>query len=240
MSYKTLILPSFNFNEEIIYGKVVNNHHAWIYLNKRNNIKLIKMLKDNVHKKTELYRHKFKGYFLPINRTVAETKELFDYLAPRYNIICKENKLLGEFILELMKKRNQKPKDKILDIMAGTGLPSSVLYKVGYKDQTLLDISSKMLLVAKKNMPSIRTKICSFEQFQSSIKYDAIISIFGLHYLKDYNVINKLKHSINKEGNIYIIEPAKIHYLCGVETKKQGTLLWFNGERKVKLYYYIL
>jgi tRNA (cmo5U34)-methyltransferase len=81
----------------------------------------------------------------------------------------------------------------ILDLGAGTGLFSAlVLQKYPDAKITLVDISEKMLEIAKKrfDMNAYIQIFCQdFTKFETATKYDAIISSLAIHHLEDNSKI---------------------------------------------------
>ena len=78
-------------------------------------------------------------------------------------------------------------KPNILDIGAGTGLLSSfILEKFPDANMTLIDLSEKMLDVAKdrfKANPNITYMIDDYTKYKFDKKYDVIISSLSIHHL---------------------------------------------------------
>ncbi len=88
----------------------------------------------------------------------------------------------------------------ILDLGAGTGIFSwKVIEKYPEAQMTLIDLSEKMLEIARKRFASIQNiKMiqADFSLFDMENKYDAIISSLAIHHLED-----KAKQALYK--NIY-------------------------------------
>ncbi|PXV60046.1 tRNA (cmo5U34)-methyltransferase [Dysgonomonas alginatilytica] len=94
------------------------------------------------------------------------------------------------------------PSPEILDLGAGTGLFSQfVLQKFPDAKITLVDISEKMLDIARKRFSSnenISIIQADFTTFKGEKQYDAVISSLAIHHLEDnakvelYNTIFKL------------------------------------------------
>lgn len=78
---------------------------------------------------------------------------------------------------------------KVLDIGAGTGLLSSfILERFPDANLTLIDISEKMLEVAKerfKDIPNIEYIIDDYTKYKFDKKFDLIISSLSIHHLTE-------------------------------------------------------
>lgn len=87
--------------------------------------------------------------------------------------------------VSLAETNNVKP--DILDIGAGTGLLSSfILKKIPNANLTLIDISEKMIEVAKsrfKDKPNVTYIIDDYTKCQYDKKYDIIVSSLSIHHL---------------------------------------------------------
>ena len=217
--------------QPFIEGTRLNGRPAWLYMKKRNKVKIVQI--DN-----NIYTHRFKSYFVPNNASKDELKTFFNFIAPMYDKICPENRRFGEFFWEQI--IGMDTSIKILDIMAGTGLPNQILYKAGFKNQLLLDISSGMLTQAKKVMPEIQVKCCSFEHYKPDEKFNVILSALGLHYmsLTWCQFTAKIKKILVSGGYLFVIETRPLPELKGLHWLKEGRLDWFNGEKQVQLYTY--
>ena len=95
----------------------------------------------------------------------------------------------------------------ILDIGAGTGLLSSfILDKFPKANLTLIDISEKMLDVAKarfKDNPNVRFIIDDYTNYKFDIKYDVVISSLSIHHLsgdEKKQLYHNIYSSLNKDG----------------------------------------
>jgi tRNA (cmo5U34)-methyltransferase len=87
----------------------------------------------------------------------------------------------------------------ILDLGAGTGLFSSlILQKYPEAKITLIDISEKMLEVAKsrlKGFTNVNYVLDDYTNFISHEKYDIIISALSIHHLADTNKLELYKNT---------------------------------------------
>lgn len=95
----------------------------------------------------------------------------------------------------------------ILDIGAGTGLLSSfILEKFPDAKITLIDLSEKMLDVAKerfKGNPNVTYIIDDYTKYKFDTKYDVIVSSLSIHHLtsdEKKQLYHSIYSSLNKDG----------------------------------------
>lgn len=95
----------------------------------------------------------------------------------------------------------------ILDVGAGTGLLSFlILEKYPNANLTLIDISEKMLDVAKerfKDNPNITYLVADYTNYQFEKKYDVIISSLSIHHLtgeEKKHLYHAIYSSLNRNG----------------------------------------
>lgn len=120
-----------------------------------------------------------------------EVKEKFNRNANEYD--SQRRKLIPCFndfysmAVSLIKADNDKP--DILDIGAGTGLLSAfILEKLPNSNLTLIDISEKMIEVAKKrleNKPAVTFIIDDYTQYHFDQTFDIVASSLSIHHLAD-------------------------------------------------------
>lgn len=95
----------------------------------------------------------------------------------------------------------------LLDLGCGYGWHCIYAVEQGAKAVVGVDISTKMLEVAKTKTSSDKVEyICSAMEdisFQND-SFDIVLSSLALHYVKDYDVIVKKTHSILKKGGTFI------------------------------------
>lgn len=95
----------------------------------------------------------------------------------------------------------------ILDIGAGTGLLSSlILEKFPNANVTLIDLSEKMLDVAKERFkanPNVTYIIDDYTKYEFDKKYDAVISSLSIHHLTGDDkrqLYHNIYSGLNKKG----------------------------------------
>lgn len=100
-------------------------------------------------------------------------------------------------------------KPKILDLGAGTGILTQLLYeKHPESDITLLDLSVQMLNKAKDKFKKQNFKyiIADYLSYDYNEKYDVVISSLSIHHLTDEKKqeLYKKVYSILNDGGIFI------------------------------------
>ena len=99
-------------------------------------------------------------------------------------------------------------KDKeILDLGCGAGGHDRKLIEMGAKHVTGIDISTKMLELAKKDNPSdkINYVLMSMEDIDKlDKKYDLVVSSLAIHYIEDYDTLCKKVYNLLKDGGEFI------------------------------------
>ena len=106
--------------------------------------------------------------------------------------------------------------DKILDLGAGTGLLSQYLFKYFPSSQyTLIDVSGKMLDIAKKRFKNLSNIIYLEKDYYNNFpkgKFDLIASALSIHHLKNEEkdkLYRKIFNSLNKNGFFLNIDQYK-------------------------------
>ncbi|MNW36701.1 ubiquinone/menaquinone biosynthesis methyltransferase [compost metagenome] len=102
---------------------------------------------------------------------------------------------------------------RILDLGAGTGLLSSMLHqKYPEAHFTLIDLSEKMLEMAKKrfdgynNVSYILGDYTNYVEYDSQNKYDFIVSALSIHHLNDEDKVELYQNVYEnlKDGGIFV------------------------------------
>lgn len=188
---------------------------SWIFLHVKEKPTFIKLLIDN----EEIIYERFlpKNYFAPLNATPKEYKEFYDEYSKHYN---EAEKLNEQFIKEIINEINKGKDAKILDIGAGTGLLALKLIKKGYENITLLDISKKMLNIAKSKIKNKKVKFIVSDLFslnEIKEKYDIVLAILVLHYYSDKaDKMLDLIHNKLKKGGTFISIDAQSRILRNI------------------------
>lgn len=134
-----------------------------------------------------------------------EVSHLFNEIAQKYD--AQRRKLIPCFddfygiAASLAVCDNDSP--KVLDLGAGTGLLSSlVLQKYPSANMTLIDISEKMIDVAKLRLqpyPNVTYVVDDYTSYNDPGQFDIIISALSIHHLTD---IQKLELYENTYANL--------------------------------------
>ncbi|MFA5303530.1 MAG: class I SAM-dependent methyltransferase [Candidatus Nanoarchaeia archaeon] len=173
---------------------------SWIKLNVKKEPSFVKL---NINNKHVMYDGFLPGYFIPMDASTKEYKEFYDEYAKNYHIVYKKN---NPIIKELLKEFSKIPNNSsILDIGAGTGENDLELFKKGFNSIDLLDISPKMLDLAKKRLKNFNAHFyCTdLEKFVLKKKYDVILASLVLHYYSGEQLkkmLAKLKGLLKKGG----------------------------------------
>ncbi|OPY61108.1 MAG: bifunctional 3-demethylubiquinone-9 3-methyltransferase/ 2-octaprenyl-6-hydroxy phenol methylase [Pelotomaculum sp. PtaU1.Bin065] len=131
-----------------------------------------------------------------------------DYDRQRKQLIPCFNDFYGIAIALIEPAEFEKP--TVLDVGAGTGLFSSFLLgKIPDAKLTLIDISEKMLQVAKKrfrDVSGVEYIVGDYANYVSSREYDLIISALSIHHLGDDQKFKLYKqcYSMLKPNGIFI------------------------------------
>ncbi|MCR8659516.1 class I SAM-dependent methyltransferase [Paenibacillus endoradicis] len=105
---------------------------------------------------------------------------------------------------------SNKKSPSILDLGAGTGLMSSfLLKKYPNASVTLIDLSEKMLDVAKTRLqsyPNVSYLIADYTNYIAKEQYDIIVSALSIHHLTDPQKLELYENTYNnlKDTGIFI------------------------------------
>jgi len=100
------------------------------------------------------------------------------------------------------------PGDRILDLGCGDGLDIQILHKKGYKKIIGVDISQKLLALARKRNPGVRFLRASAEKmpFKNGI-FDAVLADSVLYHLTESNgAIREIHRVLTPGGRLCFIE----------------------------------
>ena len=113
-----------------------------------------------------------------------------------------------EKILLFREKYLTRNKMKILDAGCGPGNHAAYLYSLNHSYQiTGIDLSDKMIELARKNAPGCHFIKGDIRNLDSDIKYDAVIASFCIVHLSNNELIAfmpKLNRLIYKKGYLYL------------------------------------
>jgi len=106
---------------------------------------------------------------------------------------------------------NIKRTDSVLDLGCGDGLNVALLNKIGIKKVVGVDISKKLLRMAKKKNPNTKFYVGSAETlpFKAS-SFNIVLIDSVLHHLMDYGKpAREIKRVLKKGGRLCFMEPHK-------------------------------
>lgn len=133
----------------------------------------------------------------------------YNELAKYYDLIFSQKNYQKEvnFILEIIHKRNV-PHKSILDVGCGTGKHLGMLQGF-FEDLQGIDLSEKILAVARKNHPRINFCQGNMANFNINKKFDVITCLYSVF---NYNLtsndavktVNNFKKHLNKKGMLVL------------------------------------
>jgi SAM-dependent methyltransferase len=115
-------------------------------------------------------------------------------------------------------------KSCILDIGCGPGLYADLLCEGGFTYHGI-DASKYQIKYAIENCSSenVTFEIVDFRKYQPSEEYCAVLLLYGIYSLYDYNdrieLLNKIKKCLKTKGKIFIEVFTKQHYANRKETR---------------------
>jgi len=128
-------------------------------------------------------------------------KEYFDNLAGVWDKICVHDEKKIEYILNLL---DISKTDAVLDCGCGTGILEKFLLNLS-SDITAVDISSKMLRIAKNKYKGLGIKFLNADLFDVDIKFDfAILYNIYPHIFEKTKLSKKLYEILNPDGRFVI------------------------------------
>lgn len=145
------------------------------------------------------------------------TIKFFNDLAPSWD---NSKKQTNQEIDQLLKRLPIKLNDKVLDVGCGTGIITNNLFNISNKPVLGIDISSKMIDIAKqkhKNNQNISFLCMNFTEFKGS-DYDFVVIFNAYPHFIDTNLLKQTLLSVLKPGGKFAIlhdlsleELTKIH-----------------------------
>ena len=134
-----------------------------------------------------------------------EIKDFFDGLAPYWDA---HEDTSDEKILSLLKRIGIKKGDAVLDVACGTGRITSLLHDLSGANVLGVDISDKMIAIAKKkyeNKPWAHFECADFCAMKGEKKYDVVVLYNAYpHFLKPEELKNALTCCL-KQGGLFAI-----------------------------------
>lgn len=107
---------------------------------------------------------------------------------------------------EINNKFTSKQQLNVLEIGCGTGTFCDLFLKLGVKSYTGVDISDKMIEIAKNKFDNLNVNFItsSIEEIDLTQKYDIIISSSFLHHMYDLNLVMQKINNLLKDNGFYI------------------------------------
>jgi len=134
-----------------------------------------------------------------------EIKDFFDGLAPNWDA---NEDTSDEKILSLLQRIGIKKGDAVLDVACGTGRITSLLHGLCGTDVLGVDISEKMIAIAKKkyeDKPWAHFECGDFCAMKGKKKYDVIVLYNAYpHFLKPEELKNAFARCL-KQGGLFAI-----------------------------------
>lgn len=143
-------------------------------------------------------------------------KKLFDRWADGYNQSVKTSEGSDSYPFagyhevknRILGLATEKTKGRILDMGVGTGMITKPLYRLGY-EITGVDLSGRMIEIAKENMPEATWIEGEFRESLSELEgpYDVVIFNYAIHhvsYADQIDLLIRLNRYVNKDGLVII------------------------------------
>ncbi|MFX0113785.1 MAG: class I SAM-dependent methyltransferase [Candidatus Hodarchaeota archaeon] len=129
------------------------------------------------------------------------------------------NRRERRFFKQLIEKIPKK--SAILDLGSGTGIPyDKYLVKRGF-DVTGIDLSSKHIAMAKKNVPGAKYIQADFSRFDFGLNvFDAVISFYAVFHIpreEHANLFTKIHSALKEKGILLVTMGTEDLELCVAE-----------------------
>jgi ubiquinone/menaquinone biosynthesis C-methylase UbiE len=207
---KVIRLDKLYFSKEprkkylFAYDKRSWKRPVWLEFKQRpDDLQFVKILIDG---EAFWYRYIFGSYFIVLEATHEDIEIFYDALAKQYDKMLPQNRHIGEFFGKKLHNYNSSADTRILELCAGTGVVSQSIFKHGFTNLTLLDISAKSLEIAKRKIPSCKTIKANVLKFNTRKRYDVIFESMGLDSF-DTEELTNILHKVNNwlnEGGIFL------------------------------------
>ena len=139
-------------------------------------------------------------------QNIYDNEEFFrGYQTLRDNIGHNANDLIE--IPQLFQLIGEVKGKTILDLGCGTGGGARRLSELGAKSILGIDISNKMIEVAKRenNLDNIKYQVMSMNEIDKiEEKFDLVVSSLAIHYIEDYDGLCKKVYHLLNDGGYFI------------------------------------
>ena len=148
----------------------------------------------------------------------------YNSIADKYSRVRDKNWKEFEFLFD----KYLFPKNKVLDLGCGNGrfYPS---FKSKGIDYLGIDVSSKLIEIAKSNYPEARFEVCSIELIPDK-SFDKIYSIAVLHHVPSHDLrlkfLKEIKRTLKNDGNLILTV-----WNLKEKMKKRNLLDWFRLDK---------
>jgi len=158
---------------------------------------------------------------MQINKNPTKIKQLFDEIASYYDFINNIISFFTHYFIKILAIKDLKIKDnsKILDLACGTGDITKIVSKYYPKtDITGLDISDKMLDIAKKKNPDNKFVLGDILNLPfKDNKFNYITIFFGLRNVENRtNAINEIYRVLKKDGLFLHLDFGEDNFLSKI------------------------
>jgi ubiquinone/menaquinone biosynthesis C-methylase UbiE len=172
--------------------------------------------------------------------TEEEVSRAYDSIALVYDKKRKEETIYNDYVekpavLSLLKNVRDKI---ILDLGCGTGILSKVLKKRGAIMKGI-DISPKMIEIARKNVKGVEFKVGSFYNIPyKSCYFDIVVASLVMHYADDLNKSFREVRRVLKKGGTFIFSSDNpvVHVTKRIEGKPRNYRIFGDYFKEEKLY----
>jgi len=172
--------------------------------------------------------------------TEEEVRRAYDNIASIYDKKRKDEIIYNDYIekpatLSLLKGIKGK---KILDLGCGTGALSKILKNRG-AIVSGIDISPKMINIAKRNVKNVEFKIGSFYKIPyKSSSFDIVVASLVMHYASDLNKSFKEVKRVLKRDGVFIFssDNSVLHITKRMKGKPRNYRVFGDYFKENKLY----
>ena len=184
------------------YDKKNRKRPSWLkFKDIPENVQFVKILVDG---ESFWYRYIFGNYFFVLEPKLNDIEIFYDYIAKEYDKTVPQNKEIAKFFIDKLNRLKINKNSSIMELCAGTGLIAELIYKKGFNNFTLVDISANCLKEAKKKIPKCKIIKNNVVYFRTNKKYNIIYESMGFDVNFDDNelelILVKIKKFLKNKG----------------------------------------